>query len=142
MIGRMTTRVATIALVTVACAGGGPELTGTWEGEGPDGETSTWEFAEDGTLTWDLAGVPEGVFDDLSYEVVSPGDPREIDITGFAQEPMAGQALYCIAEFPAADSLRIDCAQGPADDDASRPDSLGPDALGLTRVEAGGAEAE
>lgn len=140
MIGRVTTWVATIAFVTAACAGSGPELVGTWEGEGPDGGSSTWEFAEDGTLTWELPGVPEGMFGDLSYEVVSSGDRREIDIAGFEQGPMAGQTLYCIAEFPAPDSLRIDCAQGPADDDSSRPDSFGEDALDLTRVAADAAE--
>ncbi|MDX1661817.1 MAG: hypothetical protein R3326_08510 [Gemmatimonadota bacterium] len=126
-----------LAVVALACGGaGGPDLEGTWQGEAPGGGEATWVFSEGGSLSWDVEGAPEGFFDDLTYDVVSSGDPMEIDIGGFGEGPMADQTLYCIAEHPAPDALRIDCEPGSEEEGPSRPEAFDEDALELTRVEA------
>lgn len=135
MIGK-TTWGALIAFTLAACGGDvRSEFVGTWLEDGPGGQEAEWVFAEDGSLTWNVVGQPSGGFDGLSYEIVSTGNPYEVDITGFDEGPMAGQALYCVAVFPSDQTMRLDCEPGSPEDGASRPTSFSDEALDLTRRE-------
>ena len=126
---------ATIVLTTLACAGGSePEFAGTWLERGPAGQEAEWEFGEDGSLSWTVIGQETGGHQGLRYEVISTGNPHELNITGFDREPMAGQTLYCIAVLPDEQNMRLDCRPGPADaGETNRPTTFSDEALDLRR---------
>ena len=132
-----------IVLALAACgASGGSDFEGTWLEQGPAGQEAEWVFGADGTLSWNVIDQEAEGYDDLRYEVVSSGDPHQVDIRGFDQGPMAGQVLYCIAVFPSDETMRLDCEPGPEDSEASRPTTFSSGALDLTRRTGNGASAD
>lgn len=141
---RRTIGGVVIALTMAACGGdGGSQFVGTWLEEGPGEAEAQWVFSEDGSLSWNVIGQPSGAFGGLRYEVVSTGNPHELNITGFEEGPMAGQVLYCIAVFPGDDAMRMDCEPGPAEGgETNRPGTFSEGALDLTRQTGNGEGAD
>lgn len=128
-----------LGLLAVALAAGcgpsGPSLVGRWESIDSEQGKQTFVFERGGGARWILEYQGKGQTFDLRYELDRSPTPHHLDLTGFASGPLAGQALYCLAEI-AADELKIDCRPGEpeADGETRRPKAFTDQAVKCRRA--------
>ncbi len=139
--GRSTRRHLPLCLLALALALGcgprGPSLIGRWEGVDSEQGRQTFQFERGGTLRWVLEYQGQSQTFDVRYELDRAATPHHLDLTGFASGPLAGQALYCLAEV-GEQEMRIDCRPGEigAGGDAGRPRAFSEQAVRCKRVRA------
>ena len=106
--------VQTIALTVllVSCEAGAPTLIGQWSGNHPQGGPNTFEFREDGSVTWAYAAPAVGILE-LTYDVDYSVVPHTFALHGFVGGPLDGMSLYGIVEFTTDDVFRLDVEPGP-----------------------------
>ncbi len=116
------------------CSGPGP-LLGRWEGIDSEQGTQTFVFERGGKAHWIIEYQGKSQTFDVRYKLDRTPTPHHLDLTDFGAGPLAGQALYCLAEVTA-DELRIDCRPGEpgAAGAASRPKAWSDQAVRCRRV--------
>lgn len=119
----------------LGCGPSGPSIVGRWEGIDSDQGKQTFVFETGGAGKWALEYADKSQTFDLRYELDRSATPHHLDLTGFASGPLAGQALYCLAEV-GAEELKIDCRPGEpgASGETRRPTAFTDQAIRCKRV--------
>lgn len=128
--------LALLGLALASCEGrDGSSLTGRWAGQNPSGETLILMFDGEGGALWIQDRIP-GVQDTftLRYQTDTTASPRQIDLSGFMEGPLAGMTLFGIYEV-GGDTVRLDFEAGLPGQWAARPDSFTVEAVTLTRAQ-------
>jgi hypothetical protein len=99
--------------LAAGCGPKGPSLLGRWEGVDSEQGLQTFVFERGGTAHWVLEYQGKSQTFDVRYRLDRSATPHHLDLTGFASGPLAGQALYCLAEV-GEQTLSIDCRPGEA----------------------------
>jgi hypothetical protein len=116
------------ALLTAALALADPPprspILGKWTATSANAAGSSFEFEPADKVVWRTDGQAFS----LAYRLDRSVTPWTLDLVGFAEGPLKGRTLYCIAEI-ARGRLRMDCEPGAqnAEGVAKRPAAFVPE---------------
>ena len=103
----LTISVHLVAMLALADASPRPAILGRWTATSANAQGSSFEFEPVDKVVWRTHGQPFS----LAYRLDASVTPWTLDLVGFVEGPLAGRALYCIAEI-AQERLRMDCEPG------------------------------
>jgi hypothetical protein len=99
-----------------------PTLIGRWTGRSPNAQGWVLELRSDGAGALTFGGSSFA----LRWTHDPEATPMTLDLTGFAQGPLAGKTLWGIVELIGGDTLRWDSEAGAPNDADARPRELDP----------------
>jgi hypothetical protein len=109
---RMTRMSTTISLLLTAAlaradAPARSPILGKWTAANASAQGASFEFEPAEKVVWRTHGQAFS----LAYRLDRSVTPWTLDLVGFAEGPLKGRTLYCIAEIAGA-RLRMDCEPG------------------------------
>jgi hypothetical protein len=119
----MTISVLLAAALALADPPRRSPILGNWTATSANAAGSSFEFEPGDKVVWRTDGQALS----LAYRLDRSVTPWTLDLIGFAEGPLKGRTLYCIAEI-AQGRLRMDCEPGGpnAEGVAKRPAAFVP----------------
>lgn len=103
----MTTSVLLASALALADPPPRSPILGKWTAASANAQGASFEFEPADKVVWRTHGEAFS----LAYRLDRSVTPWTLDLVGFAEGPLKGRTLYCIAEI-ARGRLRMDCEPG------------------------------